>query len=65
MNTYILNGKTPVKTDTSMWWRWFEANGETRRVGHTEIGGATVSTVFLLVLTISLTQAAHRCFLRR
>lgn len=47
MNTYILDGKTPIKTDTSTWGRWFKANEETRRVGRAEIGDVTVSTVFL------------------
>lgn len=43
---YILDGKTPVKTDLMTWAKWLE-NGENRIVQQTTVGDKFVSTVFL------------------
>lgn len=44
---YILDGHTPVPVDDLFaWGRWFEVDAN-RRVGRDEIGGVSVSTVFL------------------
>lgn len=43
---YILEGKRPIKTDSSMIWaKWFKTANRT--VKKTTIGEVTVSTVFL------------------
>lgn len=43
---YILEGKTPVKTDLMTWARWFE-KGTERIVAQTKHDDVRVSTVFL------------------
>jgi hypothetical protein len=43
---YILEGKTPVKTDLMTWARWFETR-KGRHVAQTKQGDVRVSTVFL------------------
>ena len=44
---YILKGREVVpEPDILAWARWFE-NGENRRIANTEIGGITISTIFL------------------
>lgn len=45
MDKYILDGKTPVKTDLMTWAKWYET--AERHVGITKKDGVTVSTVFL------------------
>lgn len=44
---YILDGKTPVKTDLMTWARWFESADNSRIVAKTAVGDQSVSTVFL------------------
>lgn len=48
-NLYILEGKTPVRAESTLsWGRWFEANGAKRLVAGDKLdGGVRVSTVFL------------------
>lgn len=42
---YILDGRTPVKTDLLTWAKWFQSTD--RRVAFDEVNDARVSTVFL------------------
>ena len=46
---YILNnkGEAVPEPDLITWARWFEDSWPTRSVAHEEVGGYTVSTVFL------------------
>lgn len=44
---YILDGRTPVAKPMTEWAMWFERNQESRQIARTEVGIATVSTVFL------------------
>jgi hypothetical protein len=45
-HTYILVDRKPVQhANDEEWWAWF-CNMDNRRVGFTEIGNVTVSTIF-------------------
>jgi hypothetical protein len=44
---YVLKGKTPVPVTLYEWSRWISDNQYTRHVAYTQLGGFTISTVFL------------------
>ena len=46
-DTYILDGKMPVKATLTEWAQWFETSRDPRRVASTDKNGVRVSTVFL------------------
>jgi hypothetical protein len=45
LETYILEGKTPVRVDVDTWGKWL--NTDKRIVAKTDIGDVQVSTVFI------------------
>jgi hypothetical protein len=44
---FILDGKTPVPVDLMTWAKWFETADDKRVVAKSNVGDASVSTVFL------------------